>query len=97
MASNPQTCTAVFKAKLVKGGFNIFRRFRLTHVDKSNCPEALKHFWAGHAAGHVSERYIKLTTDRQYRLDWAAKIGTGFELPSSVGKPGKLHLVRKSA
>ena len=30
-------------------GFNIFRRFRLTHLEKSDCPEPLKHFWSGHA------------------------------------------------
>jgi integrase len=83
--------------KHVKGGFNIFRRFRITHLEKSDCPEALKHFWSGHAPAHVSGRYVKLLTDRDYRLDWAEKIGTGFDLPSSIGKPGKLHLVCKSA
>jgi len=31
------------------GGFNIFRRFRLTHLETSGCPETLKHFWSGHA------------------------------------------------
>jgi hypothetical protein len=30
--------------KHVNGGFNIFRRFRLTHLAKSDCPDALKHF-----------------------------------------------------
>jgi hypothetical protein len=30
--------------KHVKGGFNIFRRFRRTHLDKFDCPDALKHF-----------------------------------------------------
>ena len=81
--------------KLVKGGFNIFRRFRITHLEKSDCPEALKHFWSGHAPAHVSERYVKLLTDRDYRLDWAERVGTGFVLP--VGLPGLLHLVGKSA
>jgi hypothetical protein len=75
----------------------MFRRLRLTHVDKSECPQALKHFWSGHAAKHVSERYIKLHDDRQYRLDWAEKIGMGFELPPLVGKHGKLHVVRHVA
>jgi hypothetical protein len=46
-----------------KGGFNIFRRFRITHLKKSDCPEALQHFWSGHAQKHVSERYTKLMTD----------------------------------
>jgi hypothetical protein len=30
--------------KHVNGGFNIFRRFPITHLEKSDCPEALKHF-----------------------------------------------------
>jgi hypothetical protein len=28
----------------VKGGFNIFRRFHITLLEKSDCPTALKHF-----------------------------------------------------
>src|SRR6266481_3839472 len=67
--------------KHVKGDFNIFRRFRITHLEKSDCPEALKHFWSGHAPAHVSERYVKLLNDRAYRLDWAERVGTGFVLP----------------
>lgn len=76
------------------GGFNIFRRFRLTHLETSGCPEALKHYWSGHAPRHVSERYIKLAKDRDFRLMWAEKIGLGFELPgaptSNVGRNGQL-------
>jgi hypothetical protein len=72
-----------------RGGFNIFRRFRLTHLEKSDCPEPLKHFWSGHAPKHVSERYVKLTQDRDFRLMWAEKIGLGFELPGAkVGQLG---------
>jgi integrase len=74
-----------------RGGFNIFRRFRLTHLEKSDCPEALKHFWSGHAPKHVSERYVKLAQDRDFRLMWAEKIGLGFELPGAlVGLRGQL-------
>jgi hypothetical protein len=69
--------------KHVKGGFNIFRRFRITHLEKSECPQALKHFWSGHAQAHVSERYVKLLTAREYRLEWAERVGTGFLLPLS--------------
>jgi hypothetical protein len=50
---------------------------------KSDCPDALKHFWSGHAPRHVSERYTKLTKDRDFRLMWAEKIGLGFELPGA--------------
>ena len=31
----------------VKGDLNIFRRFRITHLEKTGCPEALRHFWSG--------------------------------------------------
>lgn len=80
-----------------RGGFNIFRRFRLTHLEKSECPESLKHFWSGHAAKHVSERYVKLTQDRDFRLMWAEKIGLGFELPrAKVGQLGQLLQFRKA-
>jgi integrase len=83
--------------KHVQGGFNIFRRYRLSYIDKSDCPEALRHFWSGHAPRHVSERYIKLMNDRQYRLDWAERLGTGFQIPGSVGLPGLLRVVPRIA
>lgn len=82
------------KLGLPKGGFNIFRRYRLTHVAKTECPESLRHFWSGHAQRHVSERYIKLLSDREFRLMWAEKIGTGFALD---GRPGRLSIVRQIA
>jgi len=80
-----------------KGGFNIFRRFRITHLQKTGCPEALRHFWSGHAPSHVSERYTKLREEREFRLLWAEKIGVGFELSNPVGQLGQLIVIRKSA
>ena len=74
------------KLEYVKGGCNIFRRFRITLLDKSDCPDALKHFWSEHAQKHISERYVKLLGERQFRLDWADRIGLGFSLPGSVGR-----------
>ena len=74
-----------------RGGFNIFRRFRLTHLEKTGCPEALKHFWSGHAPRHVSERYVKLVQDRDFRLMWSDRVGLGFELPNGIqGQLGQL-------
>lgn len=67
-----------------KGGFNIFRRFRITYLNKSDCPDALKHFWSGHAPTHVSERYTKLLQERDFRLEWAEQLGLGFELPKAA-------------
>jgi len=81
----------------VKGGFNIFRRFRITRLQKTECPEVLRHFWSGHAPKHVSERYTKLREEREFRLEWAEKIGLGFELPPSIGQLGQLRIVPKVA
>jgi len=89
-----------------QGGFNIFRRFRITELQTAECPKPLQHFWSGHAQTHVSERYIKLLRDRDYRLEWAEKIGMGFELPGrsggeelaktpSIGQLGQLIQFRK--
>ena len=78
-----------------KGGFNIFRRYRITHLQKTECPEALRHFWSGHAPRHVSERYTKLREERNFRLEWAEKIGLGFELPAPIGQLGQPVQFRK--
>jgi hypothetical protein len=72
------------KLEHVKGGFNILRHYRITHIKKSDCPGALGHFWSGHAQTHVSERYTKLLQNRDYWLEWAEKIGTGFTLPARL-------------
>ena len=81
----------------VRSGFNIFRRYRITLLGKSDCPDALKHFWSGHAHKHVSERYEKLLGEREYRLEWAERIGLGFKIPGSVGQPGLLRAVLNAA
>ncbi len=81
----------------VNGGFNIFRRFRITELKKSDCPDVLQHFWSGHAPTHVSERYTKLLQDRDYRLEWAERISMGFDLPArSIGQLGQLIQFRKT-
>ena len=68
-------------------GFNIFRRFRITQLETAECPKALQHFWSGHAPTHVSERYKKLLKQRDWRLEWAERIGMGFELPARPVAP----------
>jgi hypothetical protein len=80
-----------------KGGFNTFRRFRITYLQKMECPEVLRHFWSGHAPKQVSERYTKLRDEWASLLLWAEKTGLGFELPPSIGKLGQLRLVAKMA
>jgi hypothetical protein len=80
-----------------KGGFNIFRRFRITELKKSNCPDVLQDFWSGHAHTHVSEPYTKLIEQREYRLEWREKVGMGFSLPvRSTGILARLIPFRKA-
>jgi hypothetical protein len=84
------------KLEHVKGGFNVFRRFRITELKKSDCSDALQHFWSGHAHTHVSERYTKLLQDRDFRLEWAEKIGMGFEVPARSVAPRAPLIVFRS-
>jgi len=79
------------KLGLEQGGFNIFRRFRITAMETAEVPQALQHTWSGHARTHVSERYKKLLRQLEWRLEWAEKVGMGFELPAQpVGLRGLL-------
>jgi hypothetical protein len=77
--------------ELEQGGLNIFRRFRITAMETAEVPQALQHTWSGHARTHVSERYKKLLRQREWRLEWAEKVGMGFDLPAQpVGLRGLL-------
>jgi len=85
------------KLELEQGGLNIFRRFRITAMETAEVPQALQHTWSGHARTHVSERYKKLLRQREWRLEWAEKIGIGFDLPARpVGQLGQLIQFRKT-
>jgi hypothetical protein len=79
------------KLELEQGGLNIFRRFRITAMETAEVPQALQHAWSGHARTHVSERYKKLLRQRGWRLEWAEKVGMGFDLPAQpIGLRGLL-------
>jgi integrase len=69
------------KKAIPDAGFHSFRRFRLTQIASKNAPITLEHFWSGHAADGVHERYAKWATKDEERREWAEKIGLGFELP----------------
>ena len=45
---------------------------------------------------HVSERYTKLLQDRDFRLEWAEKIGMGFEVPARSVAPRAPLIVFRS-
>jgi len=61
-------------------GFHALRRFRITHLQGENVPATLTKFWAGHAAGDVTERYTKVGAEIQKRKMWSEKAGLGFQL-----------------
>src|SRR5262249_24103371 len=69
------------KLKHVQRGFNIFRRCRMTHLEKPDCPASLKHFWSRHAPKPVS---------LEFRLEWTERSGLGFSV-------GPVQVVRSAA
>ena len=61
-------------------GFHSLRRFRTTHLRMQQCPEDLIRFWLGHGSNSVTDRYSKVAEQREWRKEWAEKVGLGFEL-----------------
>jgi integrase len=61
-------------------GFHSLRRFRITHLQTQNVPPVLTKFWAGHAAGDMTERYTKMGAQIEERKAWSERAGLGFQL-----------------
>lgn len=67
--------------------FHAFRRFREATLQRSEVRQILIDYWMGHENADMSSRYGKqLTEDREFRQQWAEKIGIGFEL-QQVSQP----------
>lgn len=64
----------------VLGGFHTLRRFRITYLQSQSISAMMIKFWSGHAAGDISERYMKVGSEIQARKEQAAKAGLGFKL-----------------
>ena len=79
------------KLGIEKQGFHGFRRFRVTHLESNIVAPALVKYWTGYAKSSdgevvkqtVTDRYVKMSKDRQFRAEVAERIGLGFELPYS--------------
>lgn len=61
-------------------GFHSLRRFRITHLQGQSVPTSLVKFWAGHAAGDITERYTKVGSQIEERKNWSERAGLGFNL-----------------
>jgi integrase len=61
-------------------GFHSMRRLRITHLQGENAPPTLIKFWAGHAAGDITEKYTKMGSEVKKRKEWSEKAGLGFTL-----------------
>ena len=61
-------------------GFHALRRFRITHLQSQSVPNSLVKFWAGHAAGDITERYTKMGSQIEERKAWSEKAGLGFHV-----------------
>jgi hypothetical protein len=100
---NPCAKSFILCVHEVLARINIFRHFRITELETAEVPAALQHAWSGHAKSHVSEVYKKLLKQREWRLRWAEKAGTGFTLPGHQeaaaevpnGKSGKILEFRR--
>jgi integrase len=70
-------------------GFHSLRRFRITQLRKTQVPEGLVQFWAGHAGETITDRYDKISQDLPARKLWAQKAGLGFRLEASCTYPNR--------
>lgn len=75
-----------------KQGFHGFRRFRVTHLEANSVPSALVKYWTGHAKSvdgevvvrnNVTDKYVKMQKDAEFRAEVAERIGIGFETPKA--------------
>jgi integrase len=90
-AGNPHSQTNLLRRSLHpllqeagcdKMGFHALRRFRVTWLRKQRCSEDLLRYWLGHASRTVTDEYVMLKEDLDFRLEVAEKVGVGFSLPA---------------
>lgn len=67
-------------AELGIPGFHSLRRFRITHLQAASVPAPVIKFWAGHAAGDITERYTKVGAMIEERKQFSKSAGLGFQL-----------------
>jgi integrase len=79
-------------------GFHSLRRWRVSYLKSIGTPESLLKSWIGHSSSDITARYDKSADDKQWRNEWANKVGIGFDLPAlttghpSIKKPNPANL-----
>ena len=68
--------------------------YRLTWLRKNRVHADLERFWMGHETETVGDGYSKMKEDVAFRLEQAAKVGLGFELPPKI--TDAVRIVRKN-
>jgi integrase len=70
-------------------GFHSLRRWRVSYLKSIGTPESLLKSWIGHSNGSdITGRYDKSADDKQWRHEWANKVGIGYDLPTlTTGRP----------
>lgn len=63
-------------------GFHAFRRYRITHLRKQRTQEDLLDYWVGHSPETVTDGYVKIKGDLDYRKAEVERVGIGFNLGS---------------
>jgi integrase len=65
-------------------GFHSLRRWRVSYLKSIGTPESLVKSWIGHSSNgsDITARYDKSADDKQWRQEWANKVGIGFDLPT---------------
>jgi integrase len=83
------------KLGLGKRGFHSFRRFRTSVLradgipGKDGVPEHLISYWIGHQDPNRMNGHYDFSskTMKEWRKQWAEKVGVGFEIPADLGYP----------
>ena len=72
-----------------------FLRFRVTHLESNNVPQALIDYWTGHAKKSdgedvqktMNQLYTKMEKETVFREEVSERIGIGFDLPKPAVVP----------
>jgi integrase len=65
-------------------GFHSLRRFRVTVLRASGCPESILRVEIGHARTSITDLYDKSARNEALRREWAQRVGLGFVIPKRL-------------